>query len=755
MSRHRAIYRGSRGQQRVRVVLAGTLALLLGVSLYSVHLSPPAFADQAGCGLGTWDGTECVVSGTVNATGTYNFHHSVRLDGTAHINASNAGITLNIDGAAGLNLTMDSGSVLEADDGVPTPNNPAGPITIHTTGNMTMTDASVDTRNLTQGGAGGVITLDIDGDLSVLGTSQIISSNLGNTDAGDINITVGNYPNTPGTGTFNLSAGSKIEANAGAAGGDITIKVGRTTDIHGDILSQVLSGSTGTGATQGRDGASITIDSGCELTQYDTSTISSRGRDAGADLVHIAGCIVSISGLVESAGAGHGIPNSPANHCADADRPDKDNNSTGCIEVWARDLTITNTAELNADINEGGTGGTTGTSWIDLMASHNITVTGRTGNLDTYVVHADSSSSSDHSPNTVTVKAKNLITATGKAFSADLPDAGSDGGHIIVQAGSDVSLNTAQLLASGDDVQSGGFGNGGQIDVRSFQGSVLWTNGVGDVRPTGADTIPPINVTAPSTGRGVITLTACVSTNTTGTTFPFNGDTATTPGAPTTDCTQAAPTMANYVECCVSTEACNPITTPTPTPTPTDSPSATPSDTPSPTPSDTPSPTPSDTPSPTPSDTPSPTPSDTPSPTPSDTPSPTPSDTPSPTPSDTPSPTPSDTPSPTPSDTPTPTLPQDTPTPTPTETPTPTLPQDTPTPTPTPTPTLPDTGGTPTPTPTLPNTSGPDLGSQTPADPTSNAFLLLLVASVAGLMFMFLPKKQEQRVVQMARKLDD
>jgi hypothetical protein len=145
--------------------------------------------------------------------------------------------------------------------------------------------------------------------------------------------------------------------------------------------------------------------------------------------------------------------------------------------------------------------------------------------------------------------------------------------------------------------------------------------------------------------------------------------------------------------------------------------------TPSPTPSDTPSPTPSDTPSPTPSDTPSPTPSDTPSPTPSDTPSPTPS----PTPSDTPSPTPSDTPSPTPSDTPSPT------------------PSATPSATPSPTPTLPDTGGTPTPTPTLPDTNAPPSGSNTPVDPTGNAFLLLLVASVAALLFTFLPRKKDQR----------
>jgi hypothetical protein len=111
-------------------------------------------------------------------------------------------------------------------------------------------------------------------------------------------------------------------------------------------------------------------------------------------------------------------------------------------------------------------------------------------------------------------------------------------------------------------------------------------------------------------------------------------------------------------------------------------------------------------------------------------------------PTDTPSPAPTDTPSPAPTDTPAPTA---TPTAAPTDTPAPTA---TPTaaPTATPTPTLPITGGTPTPTPTLPDTSGSPTTSATPPDPTGNAFLLLLIGSVAGLMFMFLPRKKRERL---------
>jgi hypothetical protein len=153
-----------------------------------------------------------------------------------------------------------------------------------------------------------------------------------------------------------------------------------------------------------------------------------------------------------------------------------------------------------------------------------------------------------------------------------------------------------------------------------------------------------------------------------------------------------------------------------PEPTPTPTPSATPTESPTPSPSATPT----ESPTATPSATPSATPTDSPTATPSATPSATPTDSPTATPSATPSATPTDSPTATPSATPTGS------------------------PTPSPTPTLPDTGGTPTPTPTLPDTAGGLNGSASPADPAGNAFLLLLIGSVAGLLFMFLPRKKEE-----------
>ena len=63
-------------------------------------------------------------------------------------------------------------------------------------------------------------------------------------------------------------------------------------------------------------GGTITIVAGCALTVSDTGLVSSRGRDPGADLVHLEGCAVKIFGVVEStvtAGGGHVLPVNPPN----------------------------------------------------------------------------------------------------------------------------------------------------------------------------------------------------------------------------------------------------------------------------------------------------------------------------------------------------------------------------------------------------------------------------------------------------------
>ncbi len=403
------------------------------------------------------------------------------------------------------------------------------------TGNLEMDGTSkIDGSNT---GIGDDVAVTVTGNMTMHGGSLITSAGTGFGDtAGTITINVGNYaaivanPAITPVGVFTMETGSKVDANGGASGtaNDITITVGREAEIDGEVLSQVLSGSTGSG---GRDGGAIFVDTGCGLTVSETGVLSSRGMDQGADLVHLSSCEVVIKGLVESTTpAGHGIPGSPFNHCDHAFRPDKNANSTACVEVWADIIAITNTGQVNADI--GGAGGTNGKSWIDLFANTSISIDGRMSGA--FAVHADSTAgNSDNSPNTITAKAVNgTFSGSGLLFSAQNLTAGSDGGAVVVEADGNVTMDVGTVAAVGDVDPTGGLGDGGQISVKSFNGAVSWKDGDGDVRPA----------------TGVITVAYCTTVDLAGT--DFNGETV----APTQGC-GGNPTVPGYVDTFFTTAA--------------------------------------------------------------------------------------------------------------------------------------------------------------------------------------------------------
>ena len=104
-----------------------------------------------------------------------------------------------------------------------------------------------------------------------------------------------------------------------------------------------------------------------------------RGKDPGADLVHLQGCTVTIDGIVEStvsAGGGHALPNSPANHCNydTTAHPsfggNPDSGYTACVEIWGNTVTIDNTGTHKGEVNAGGirTDGDPRRGWIDIFA---------------------------------------------------------------------------------------------------------------------------------------------------------------------------------------------------------------------------------------------------------------------------------------------------------------------------------------------------------------------------------------------------
>src|SRR5262249_31939988 len=147
-----------------------------------------------------------------------------------------------------------------------------GPFAFHKTLHM------LSGGTLTVGGAGISLTVDnvgfsaSSGDMVMESGSLIDSSVSGSGGvAGPVTIKVGNFPSIPPVGVFTMKTGSKIVGNnnQSGVGADISITAGKSGDIDGQVLSQV-TGSSGTGAKQGRDGGSIFVKTGCGLVVSET-----------------------------------------------------------------------------------------------------------------------------------------------------------------------------------------------------------------------------------------------------------------------------------------------------------------------------------------------------------------------------------------------------------------------------------------------------------------------------------------------------
>jgi hypothetical protein len=299
--------------------------------------------------------------------------------------------------------------------------------------------------------------------------------------AGDITLTT--------SGDVITALNSHITANSKKCdAGDIRITAdGETVDIAGNVKS--VSTASGSGIP---GGGQIIIDARCDLDI--SGMVTSKGDDPGADLVHLeGGCQVKISGMVQSTGNGHANPGS---HCHAPGRPDKPGTSAACIEVWAGD-SLEITGEVDADLRRSGPG----TSWIDLFARGIIQITG--GVAGDFAVHANGTGASDEDGGDITVVSiLGSVVASGRALQADATTPGSDGGTITIRVLNDVDLDTAELSARGDFNPMGGLGTGGAITVRAFHMALIWTNGDGNVEPS-----------------GTFLLTRCTSADLTGTVF--------------------------------------------------------------------------------------------------------------------------------------------------------------------------------------------------------------------------------------------
>jgi hypothetical protein len=451
-----------------RVAAVAAALLLLAGTPGSAVASP--CTDLGGAEVGG----ECQVSSAVSASGTFTIGIPLHILAGGKITTGAAGITLNVTG----DFTMDNGGEINADnDGCSPSTNQGGPVTIAVT-------------------------------------------------SGDIDI----------------QPGASIHSNS-CSGGIINISSDAQGRIDIDGLVESVGSRSGDGT--GRPGGGpISVKAGCLLTISDDGKVSSRGRDPGADLVHLEGCSVVVNGLVESTAPGHVVPSNPPNSCNGATRPGKPADSTGCVEIWSGttvviDSTGTHSGEVNADI--GVSNSPNGSGWIDIFARGNINIADGAGNdaggVEVFAVHANSRQGNDQGGLINIRSVAGTVSATGNAIQAKDTPGGGDGGEIHVEAFGNINFDGATIDARGDAAASGGFGKGGQIGtdathgfqpnepIRSFNGTISWQNGSGDVRPTGT------NASLPAANAGIIILQDCnaAAINTTGTLFPNNGLPATVP----------------------------------------------------------------------------------------------------------------------------------------------------------------------------------------------------------------------------------
>lgn len=450
-------------------------------------------------------------------------------------------------------------------------------------GDLTLAGTGAIRGDATEGSRiGATIRITAQGRVALLDHSQISATTSGaclaDGHGGSIDIT-SSYASTAG-GNASISVGLLASVTATAirpddqaepscAAGDVSLSAPQgNISIAGIVESAVPSGTTD--AQRLEDGGAIAIDAGCNLDV--SGLVSSRGRDNGADLVHLAGgCGVTVSGTVESTGAGN-VPLAD-NLCHGASLPEKAPAATGCVEIWSGgDLTIT--GDVNADLCCGG--GIIGDSWVDLYAAGNISLDGTEayavhadgkggqydsggavtivstggkvsvaekgvsadgtqsggsilieaaqdvsikGGTGTFTVHADGSIGgyNDGKGGNVSVRAfAGTLTATNDAISAAGAGNHGAGGTISVRSKSTLTLDTANLIATGDYDADAGFGTGGTISARGDSGFFSWSpTGLGDARPTGSEVDPGSD--------GSIFLTYCTGLETRGSTFPSNG----------------------------------------------------------------------------------------------------------------------------------------------------------------------------------------------------------------------------------------
>jgi VCBS repeat-containing protein len=442
----------------------------------------------------------------VTVSGTVNFSS---LDGSAQDDDHIVNGVFTVNG----NLTI-QGSVNCNDSGSASASACAMKFVV--SGDVTMlSGGAIFAENRNGSGNGGNIIVQAGGNFTMQGPSGVLTgakissartSTGGSGDhAGDITVTVG--------GTTNLQAGSRVSAaaNNGLAG-SITVNGAGVMTVAGiisaggtDTVNNVTkyTGDIFGGAPTA--GGSIRITSSTHtqpaLVITGDAVIATQGGDSTGS-VTLEGCDVRILGLVASISS-------------DGTGARTVVRSGTSITVDGRDVnrpgpTLGRFGVIRADALSATSGGN---MRADLFAANDISVSGPEPALSSiFSVNSNPGGNNKDAAGSIRVTSTaGGVTASGNAFaaSADASNHG-DGGTITVASRNNALLNGATLKAGGQD-------SGGDIQVRSYSGSLTWQSGVGDVRPVGSAS------GVPAAQQGTITLTYCTTISTSGTSFPTNG----------------------------------------------------------------------------------------------------------------------------------------------------------------------------------------------------------------------------------------
>lgn len=412
-------------------------------------------------------------------------------------------------------------------------NQSACAMAFNVSGNLTVNaGGALYAENRSGGGNGAAITITAGGNLVVSGILSTAGYGSGNSNAGNVTATAG--------GGVTIGAGATVDAGSSKANaGNITVSAGQVVTINGNVLSgpsrtiaaTKLTGLILTGGSGIQRGGNITIKTTTftepALNVGSNAVIASQGEKDGAGNVSIEGCGVLVKGLVASV--------SSDNTTAKVSIRSGKN-----ITIDARDLgvigaTLGRNGMLRADSLTDGADD----KRINVFAKGSIDVLGPLPSASSlYAANANNGAKgSKEAGGTITViSTESTINTTGRAFTAGANIKDGRGGAISISSKGNTTLDGATIQAIGDLTKPKAKSSGGDISVRSYSGSISWTSGVGDVRPTGSDADVPT--------QGTIVLTACGTVNTTGSSFPTNGPpVGAFPTVTTGACSPAAPSL--------------------------------------------------------------------------------------------------------------------------------------------------------------------------------------------------------------------